>query len=252
MTRPWRGPLVLEDTQTGDGRVIAAGAVYWADPPLPFAFLADGDQHVMASEAPQVGVINTLERIGKEVIGTGTIDDENPDGAELVRRMDAGEASHGSRQFVSIDADDWEVELIDMNPAEDADAEIVIVAAGLDYRGAWPDDLPGRTAAAGDPDPTDGEVLLEDAADAIIERATRLRIRGATACAVSAFDGAWIELTDAAAEPAPSEQEPQPEEATVLAASFPAPPAEWFDDPGLTAATPLTVTDDGRVFGGGR
>lgn len=27
------------------------------------------------------------------------------------------------------------------------------------------------------------------------------------------------------------------------------PPAEWFDDPRLDAATPLTVTDEGRVFG---
>lgn len=36
-------------------------------------------------------------------------------------------------------------------------------------------------------------------------------------------------------------------------ATFPAtaldPPAEWFDDPKLTGPTPLTITDDGRVFG---
>jgi hypothetical protein len=28
-----------------------------------------------------------------------------------------------------------------------------------------------------------------------------------------------------------------------------APPAGWFDDPGLTGPTPMTVTDDGRVYG---
>jgi hypothetical protein len=28
-----------------------------------------------------------------------------------------------------------------------------------------------------------------------------------------------------------------------------APPREWFDDPKLTAPTPLTITEDGRIFG---
>lgn len=245
--RRWRGPLVLEDTQTGDGRVIAAGAVYWADPPLPFAYLAEGDQHVMASEAPQIGTVETLERVGKEIIGTGGIDDEIPEGAELVRRMENGSAANGARQFVSIDADDWEVEIIDTNPGDGSEDELVILASGLGYEGSWPDELPGRTAAAGDPDPTGGEVIMEAAADEIIERATRLRIRGATACAVSAFDGAYIELINDADE---AEPEPAPEdEAPVVAASFPAPSADWFADPKLTGPTPLTVDDDGRVFG---
>lgn len=246
--RRWRGPLVLEDTQTGDGRVIAAGAVYWADPPLPFAWLAEGDQHIMASDAPQIGTIDTLQRVGNEIIGTGGIDDEIPDGAELVRRMESGTAANGARQFVSIDADDWEVEIIDTDPSEGGD-EVVIIASGLDYQGAWPDEIPGRTAAAGDPDPGDSDgvaVLFEDASDAIIERATRLRIRGAVACAVSAFDGAYIELDG---EGASEETTPAPVEETVVAASFPAPPSTWFTDPKLTGPTPLTVTDDGRVFG---
>lgn len=37
---------------------------------------------------------------------------------------------------------------------------------------------------------------------------------------------------------------------TVLAAGVPArPPREWFDNPNLDRPTPLTVTDEGRVFG---
>lgn len=36
----------------------------------------------------------------------------------------------------------------------------------------------------------------------------------------------------------------------VTAGSFPVnPPAEWFQDPGLTEETPLTITADGRVYG---
>lgn len=39
-------------------------------------------------------------------------------------------------------------------------------------------------------------------------------------------------------------------EETAMTASIPVdPPAEWFKDPELAVPTPLTVTDDGRVFG---
>lgn len=38
--------------------------------------------------------------------------------------------------------------------------------------------------------------------------------------------------------------------ATIAASAAPmVPPKTWFKDPGLTRATPLTVTDDGKVFG---
>lgn len=37
---------------------------------------------------------------------------------------------------------------------------------------------------------------------------------------------------------------------TIIASGIPgAPPIDWFQDPGLTELTPLTVTDEGRVFG---
>lgn len=38
-------------------------------------------------------------------------------------------------------------------------------------------------------------------------------------------------------------------DALIASAASDAPPRAWFDDPGLTGPTPLTVTDDGRVFG---
>lgn len=37
--------------------------------------------------------------------------------------------------------------------------------------------------------------------------------------------------------------------ASLVAAAGPAAPADWFDDPGLGAVTPLSVGEDGRVFG---
>ena len=41
-----------------------------------------------------------------------------------------------------------------------------------------------------------------------------------------------------------------PEAFAMTAGAYPVtPPSSWFDDPGLTSLTPLTVDDDGRVFG---
>lgn len=215
--RRWRGTLVVEGVQTGDGRVIAAGALSWADLPLPFAWLRDGDQHINLTEvAPQVGVIETITRgEGGAIDATGLLDDDNPDGAELARRMDAGTASNGTRQLVSIDPDDWAVEIIAMDPDDSGEGDVLLAARG---RGRVP-----LRAAAGDPDPEgEGVLLLSDSSDSVIERYTRMRIRGVTACAVSAFTEAFIELEPAdAAAPAEPDPEADPDaEPAVTAASL--------------------------------
>jgi hypothetical protein len=45
------------------------------------------------------------------------------------------------------------------------------------------------------------------------------------------------------------EAEPQSAPALVAGAAPVDPPAEWFADPGMDGPTPLTITDDGRIFG---
>lgn len=46
------------------------------------------------------------------------------------------------------------------------------------------------------------------------------------------------------------ELDPMVGEFAITAAGFPVkPPLDWFQDPGLTMPTPLTVTADGRVYG---
>lgn len=268
--RGWRAPAItLEDTQTGDGRVFAPMAVEWADLPLPLAWLRDGDQHVSLTEvAPQIGVIEALSRSGSAIPASGGIDDENPDGAEVIRRMEAGAAPLGNRYPVSIDPDNWEVQIV---ATEGEDEEIILLAAAgqgpLTATSVRATVVSALRAAAGDPDPgeeggEDGVVLFEDTVDAIIERYTRVRIRGATLCSVAAFDGAFIELDAATAEgEAAPPAEPAPE--AVAAGAVPArPPAAWFNEsepePGDERlieqvdgswAVPLTIADDGQVFG---
>lgn len=266
MLHPVSGVLCVEGEQTGDGRFIVQGALTWADLPLPLAWIVEGDQHVdMISSAPQVGTIDTIARVANLVGFTGMIDDEIPEGAEILRRLEAGSAPLGARFPVSIDPDDYEVELVDTNPQEDEEM-ILMVASG---QGS----LPAFHAAAGDSE-ADGEVIMTDSADSVIARYTRLRIRGATCCSVAAFDGAYIELagveTDAPSGDAPvvpasvtvtiadgalsaltdpvrteyvmtdrfvpeiiENVEPcvECEEAMVAAGGPVLPPAEWFEDP---------------------
>ena len=274
MPRRWTAPaIVLENVQTGDGRVIAPMAVEWADLPLPLAWLRDGDQHVSLTEvAPQIGTIGTMARDGDAIGATGVIDDENPDGAEVIRRMDAGTAPLGSRFPVSVDPDDWEVEIV----ATDSDeGEVIILAVAgqgpLSAQSLRAAVVTALRAAAGDPDPgedggEDGTVLFEDAVDTILERYTRLRLRGATLCSVAAFDGAWIELEAEGAEGAEGAEDapeaPEDEPEAVAAAVPTAPPSAWFsaaepeagDDRLIEQidggwAVPLTILDTGQVFG---
>lgn len=82
------------------------------------------------------------------------------------------------------------------------------------------------------------------------------RIAAATVCTMPAFPGAYIVLDPSAAAVEKPEGEPIAAsgagfrlETEALCASCSAPSAAWFRDPHLTEPTPLTVTDEGQVFG---
>lgn len=247
--RRWRGVLAVENDQTGDGRVIAPGALEWASLPLPLGWLTQEQHGDVLAGAHQIGTITDIARTGNDVTGAGVIDDAIPEGAELIRRLEAGSASGGARVGLSIDPDNWAVELWDTTVQEsDGAAEdgIMILMAS----GAGP--LVERrsrslAAAAGDPDQTDnGVLLMEDESGAWLERYTRLRIRGVTACAVAAFSGAYLELDGAADIPADQPAEaPAVTAAALLRTSTPAPPRFAFElpepEPGMH--------DDGDLYG---
>lgn len=274
MPRRWKGPLTLENVQTGDGRVLAAGSVEWADLPLPLGWIEGGDQHIdLVTEAPVVGSIDTITRDAGtgQIMGAGWFHDGVEEAGQVVQRLESGNAPLGSRWGVSIDPDNWQVQLIDMTEGDDG-GSVVIMASSRPGQPLptqaelWEVLRPILVAAAGEPDPGEGagHLLFEDSVDSLLARYTRLRIRGATLCAVAAFDGAWIELDGAAdtTEPAPAPDGEQPA-ATVTAAAAPtAPPAEWFrlaepelgsqlyiEQPDGGLAVPLQITDEGQVFG---
>lgn len=69
-----------------------------------------------------------------------------------------------------------------------------------------------------------------------LEHHVGVKMGGATLVSLSAFEDARIRLSSVYS--------------AVVADGFPvAPPVEWFENPGLSGRTRLTVTDEGRVFG---
>lgn len=264
------GVLCVEGEQTGDGRIMAPGSITWADPPLPIAWLEDEMHGDLLEGGCQIGILQSIVRDGALVRFTGALDTGIPEAAELVRRMRAGSAPGGDRFPLSIDPDDWEVEVIDTEPVEEDDMVVMLVASGSGRPPAFTAPL---TAAAGDADPG-GEVVMEDSSDRYLARYTRLRIRGVTALAIGAFDSTYMQLAEGAATaveqpPAEAESAPQSEQQGVTvtiglaAAGGPVlPPRAWFENPGFgrgdprlvrqpdgQTLCPLTVTDDGRVYG---
>lgn len=240
----WAGPIAVEGDLTGDGRVIAPGALYWDTLPIPFRVVqSDVGGH---DGAEVCGRIDSLTRLDGGIIwGEGVFDASSSVGAEAARLV-----AEGMRTGVSIDTDDVDFE--------------VRVAADL-----VPDDLLGvEDPGGGDPVPfevgPDGRVkVAEMSSDDEVTVIRSARIRAATIVAVPAFEQARISLV--AALPADGSTVPSthaydddvdddrltPEALAALTASAipQEPPEAWFADPHLTEPTAIHVTRDGRVFG---
>jgi hypothetical protein len=274
MSRAWTGTLTVETRQTGDGRIIDDGAVVQAPFPQPLGWLQQEQHGDLSPGAVTVGPIEFADRAANGlIVGSGQIDDADPNGAEIVRRLEAGLAPYGSRWGISIDPDDWRMDIIDTQ-VDKLSSQLVASITGsqsnrlVDFRSQ-----PGLAAqirqmvrsdvslaaAAGDPLPAEGEILYEDAADSVLMRFSRLRVRGATLCAIPAFDEASIALDGAAGEPAVAEPVAAPIGASAShfvssnalefkshiftprsAPSF-VPPGDWFENPGLEGPTRVTI-----------
>lgn len=219
--RHWHTPapaaLAFEDTQTGDGRVFAPGALRWEGESWP---LMHAPQMLGGHDgAVLVGAITTITRDGKRIAGAGVLYPDLPAGAEAVSHLE-----RGAPLGVSVDLDDITLEVVDTRPPEERDQpEEVVASAHLPEArmrptdGGWMLQAPqlrqrltaagfptSVTAAAGESDRGDGEVLMIDSTDNMLLRITRGRIRGATLVTVPAFADARIVLTSTAATPAGS------------------------------------------------
>jgi hypothetical protein len=237
-TAPWEGPLAVEGIVTGDGREFAEGALTWADLPVPLRWNKE-DSHGGEARtiAVNVGRIDRVWRDGNKIMGAGVLDLSDDDGRRVYAKIE-GKFLRG----VSIDADS----------IADADVEYV-----------FPEDVNAGTEEPGEDDLF--EMLFAQPEKVIFHGG---RIRAATLVDIPAFAEAYIALLDEAgavvaggvpvtaaevealSATEPGGQPPKPRlRAVTASADLWKPPAEWFADPGLSLPTPITVTDDGRLYG---
>lgn len=216
-------PLVIpEGVESGDGRIFDKEAISIRELPLPLLWqIKTADGH---SGSVVVGRIDHMERLADGGIGNAYGQfDSGPYGKEAERLV-----REGFIRGVSADLDQFE--------AEDG------------------------TELQTDEDGKEIEVKNDKL------RITKARVMAATIVPKPAFQECTIVLEADEQPMIDQEEEVIPdgiyvedvdpiEAAALVACGFVAgaiptiPPREWFDDPQLEKATPLTVTDDGRVFG---
>ena len=127
----WSGVIAMEGVPTGDGRLIADGALTWLDGPMPLRFVEEDEGG--HDGAVVVGAILTVERQdGGVIYATGVIDDSLEEGAKAAYLV-ANQLQNG----VSIDPDEVTISYQgpEGEPPEDdaamADMTTVLTAARI-------------------------------------------------------------------------------------------------------------------------
>lgn len=231
----WEGPLIFEGRFTGDGRFINKDALFWDASQLPMPLRYAPEDMGAHGGAQVIGLINSLERRDDGAVwGTGIIDTST----ELGYRVYQG-LQKGTIRGVSADLDDFELEVrLKQEIYEEMKASMEEFMAVME--GEEPEEKEEEEPEADE----NGYVKVgEYAADDEVAYMTSARIRAATLVDIPAFVEAYVALVDGEAaieaSAAPS----------VLVAGAPVnPPSSWFTA-NLDGPTPLTFTEDGRVFG---
>lgn len=212
--------LVPEEVESGDGRKFKRGAISVRDLPVPLLWqIKTGQGH---DGSVVVGRIDYVERLENGMGNAYGVFDTGPYGKEAERLV-----RHGFLRGVSVDLDQFEAKE-DKKPKKDMAEE-------------------------------EGEEIGKD--KLTINKA---RIMAATIVAKPAFQECAISLQNEGDQ----EENVTPEDGIyeesledfsevepILASGFlksdipMTPPAEWFKNPDLAGPTPLTVDEDGRVYG---
>lgn len=230
-TAYWAGPIGMESEVTGDGRMIAEGALRWEiaegnRPPYRWV----GEDVGAHDGAVTAGLIYAIERRDGGVIwAEGDFDMETEAGREAYRQVKAGR-----QNGVSMDLDDVSFEIR-------VAAELL---EGMDDE---------ETIEAPQPNEDGTITVVEINSGDEIMVTTDALIRAATGVAVPAFKNARIAIVESLETvdtPEPEEDEEDEDGPDSLVAAAPLnPPAAWFEKMSLGGPTPLTVTKDGRVYG---
>lgn len=252
--------LAFEDQQTGDGRLFAAEALHW-DGAGPWPLQYADEMLMGHEGAELAGAIQMMGRDGDRITAAGVLYTSRPAGADAAMLLDEGAPLGVSVDLDDVDVEfvdtsgnaaepalaaslvsasvlrladgavvltaqtspEWTASGIALCRARSA-AQVITGPGGRITAAAARHALTGTgalTAAAGDPDPTDGTVVHAEQSGELVLRITRGRVRGATLVAMPAYDKARIVLDPVpVAEPG---ELAEPEKLALAAAGKPGP-----------------------------
>jgi len=224
----FRIPLVIpEGKETGDGRTFRKGSITMRELPLPLLWqVRTSDGH---NGSVVVGRIDRMERTEEGIGNAFGVFDTGEYGREAERLV-----RNGFIRGVSADMDQFEAE--EEKKKSDSKAK------------------------------TENDIDIDDDKKVGGDKLTinKARVMAITMVPKPAFQECKIFLLEEANPQEESmipkdgiyaEDLDSPESASLVACAVVAgaipvvPPAEWFNNPKLSKPTPITVTDDGRVFG---
>jgi hypothetical protein len=214
-------PLVIpEQLESGDGRYFIKDSIEIRELPLPLMWQVKSGQGHDGSVV--VGQITHMEKTLEGIGNAFGVFDNGPYGREAERLV-----RHGFIRGVSADMDKFEAE----EKVYDEDA------ATKKSKSANPDRINIKSARVMAvtivPKPAFQECFIQVVEDEPQVQENKDMIQ----------DGVYIEDMDAMSASAMVA-------CGMVASSIPLePPLEWFENPKLRKATPLTILDDGRVFG---
>jgi hypothetical protein len=245
----WQATLCVEGEPTVDSgtkRLLAEGAISFLPLPLPLAIMDDSSHADVVMSAPVCGRIDQIWKAGNKWQAAGIFMDASADAS--VREMGARAAALVGEKMItgiSVDLVDAEVEMMVYTPnGTDSPQELgdqIRDGGTSEYN--LPEDIPEADVIES-AEPDDLEYVLVF---------TSAKIAGATICPSQALTDATIAVVAGAEGKMTWRSETAwhlPSLTAAAAGMVPVePPAEWFTEPEHDGPTPLTVTDDGQVYG---
>lgn len=210
-------PLAVpEGVASGDERLFEEDSITIRDLPLPLRWQIVSDEGHKGSVV--VGRIDSIERVDGGIGNARGVFDTGAYGREAERLVRGG-----FLRGVSVDVDKFEASSKNEDGEDEFSDKDEIKNQKIRIKSAR---LMGITIV---PMPAFQEATIEIVSDATLSNGDDVVADGIYEEQLSDYDG---------------------ELATLAASAAPVvPPREWFDDPKLSGPTPLTVTDDGKVFG---
>ncbi len=210
--------LIPEETESGDGRKFKAGSISMRELPVPLLWqIKTGEGH---NGSVVVGRIDYIERIEGGMGNAYGVFDSGAYGREAERLV-----KNGFLRGVSVDLDQFEAKEDKKPKPEMAEDD------GQEY---GKDKLTVNKARI---------MAATIVAKPAFQECT-ISIEGDQEDTVIPEDGVYEESMEDF-----SDLEPVTASGFLKAEVPMLPPADWFKDPGLTKATPLTVDEYGRIYG---